>query len=344
MIRRVALVPFYGTGAVLLAFLVVAGVSIGSADLPPSDVWAIVGHQLVGIPEQPWWRETRERIVLDSRLPRTLMAAVVGAMLGLAGALAQRVTRNPLADPYLLGVSSGASFGVMLVIVFGIGAALGPWAMPVAAFLGTLIPIGACLLVASRSRNTVALILMGVAMAQFFSAGVTFVLMVIADERQVTAVVRWTAGGFGATDWSMIMLPVIILLLLGIGVIMAGRRLDLLHAGDEAAAALGMNVPRFRALTLLAVSVLAAVSVSVAGPIGFIGLLVPHVASFLVGVTGRRLLPASALLGALALVGAELLARVLLDGREVPVGVVTSAIGAPIFVVLLYRQFRERIL
>lgn len=344
MIRRVALIPFYGAGAVLLAFLVVAGVSIGSADLPPGDVWAIVGHELIGIPEQPWWRETRQRIVLDSRLPRTLMAAVVGAMLGLAGALAQRVTRNPLADPYLLGVSSGASFGVMSVIVFGIGTALGPWAIPVAAFLGTLVPIGACLLVASRSRNTVALILMGVAMAQFFSAGVTFVLMVIADERQVTAVVRWTAGGFGATDWSMIMLPVIVLVVLGLLLIMAGRRLDLLHAGDEAAAALGLNVQRFRALIMLAVSVLAAVSVSVAGPIGFIGLLVPHVASFLVGVTGRRLLPAAALLGALALVGAELAARAVLDGREVPVGVVTSAIGAPIFVVLLHRQYRERIL
>ncbi|GAA4477132.1 iron ABC transporter permease [Rhodococcus olei] len=338
-VRYVALVAGL-VGALLMALAL--AVSFGSVRIPLGDVWAIVGHRVSGGAFEPWWSPVRERIVLDSRLPRALTAAVVGAALALGGALAQAVTRNPLADPYLLGVSSGAGFGVVVVTVLGVGAgALGAFTLPVAAFLGAMVPLFAALAIGGRHQNVTGVVLVGVAMAQVFSALTMFVLLVIADERQLSAVLRWLTGGFGDARWSTLWWPAITLAVVGVVSMASARWLDLLHAGDDGAAALGMNVRRFRVLVLLGVSVLAGAAVAVAGGIGFVGLLVPHVAGFLVGLGAARLLPVAALLGAVVLVLADLAARAVSASTELPVGVVTALVGAPVFVVMLIRQYRR---
>ncbi|MFJ7624524.1 FecCD family ABC transporter permease [Rhodococcus erythropolis] len=338
----------YGYGALLVglsvALAVVLGlaVSFGSVRIPVGDVWAIVGARLAPGTFETWWTAARESIVIDSRLPRALTAAVVGASLAMSGAVAQAVTRNPLADPYLLGVSSGAGFMVVLVSVLGFGAGLlGVFTIPVAAFVGAMIPLFLALLIGGRYPQPTAIILVGVALAQIFSALITFCILVLADDRHVTSVMHWIAGGFGDARWSTLIFPTITLVVVGTALLLSSRWMDVLQTGDDGAAALGMNVRRFRVLSLLAVSVLAGAAVSVAGGIGFIGLLMPHLAGFIVGTRAIRLLPAAALLGAVAMVAADTAARSVAQSTEVPVGVITALVGAPIFVWMLYRQYRR---
>ncbi|MGC0365135.1 iron complex transport system permease protein [Rhodococcus sp. 27YEA15] len=328
--------------AVALAVVMGLAVSFGSVRIPVGDVWAIVGSRMLPGSFETWWTPARESIVIDSRLPRALTAAVVGASLAMAGAVAQAVTRNPLADPYLLGVSSGAGFMVVLVSVLGIGSGvLGVFTIPVAAFVGAMIPLFLALLIGGRYPQPTAIILVGVALGQIFSALITFVMLVVADERHITGLMHWLAGGFGDARWSTLTFPTLTLLVIGIALLLSAKWMDVLQTGDDGAAALGMNVRRFRVLSLLAVSVLAGAAVSVAGGIGFIGLLIPHLAGFMVGTRAIRLLPAAALLGAVAMVAADTASRSVAQSTEVPVGVVTALVGAPIFVWMLYRQYRR---
>ncbi|MGG7103138.1 FecCD family ABC transporter permease [Rhodococcus sp. 24CO] len=337
-----------GFGALLaglllaLAAMLGLAVSFGSVRIPIGDVWAIVGARLAPGTFETWWSAARESIVIDSRLPRALTAAVVGASLAISGAVAQAVTRNPLADPYLLGVSSGAGFMVVLVSVLGFGVGvLGVFTIPVAAFVGAMIPLFLALVIGGRYPQPTAIILVGVALAQIFSALITFCILVLADDRHVTSVMHWIAGGFGDSRWSTLIFPTVALVVVGVALLLSARWMDVLQTGDDGAAALGMNVRRFRVLSLLAVSVLAGAAVSVAGGIGFIGLLIPHLAGFVVGTRAIRLLPAAALLGAVAMVAADTVARSVSESTELPVGVITALVGAPIFVWMLYRQYRR---
>ncbi|AKE88682.1 MULTISPECIES: iron ABC transporter permease [Rhodococcus] len=327
----------------LLAALVLAlagAVSLGTVNIPFGDVWAIVAHRLAPGAFTPWWTAAREAIVVESRLPRALTAAVVGAALAIAGVVAQAVTRNPLADPYLLGVSSGAGFGVVLVTVLGVGSgALGAFTLPFAAFLGALFPLAGAIAVSLRAHAVTAIVLVGVAMSMVFSAATTFTLLVLGDDRQIGTVMRWLAGGFGDATWSMLAAPALVLLTVGGGVLLCGRQLNLLLVGDDGATALGMDVRRFRILILLAVSLLTAAAVAVSGTVGFIGLLIPHIAGHLVGRNTVRLIPVAAVAGALALVLADMVARSVSGSTELPVGVVTGLLGAPAFLVMLWRSY-----
>lgn len=324
----------------LLAFSVGLGVSLGSVSIPIGDVWAIVAHRIAPDVFAPWWTEAREAIVFESRLPRSLMAAAVGASLAVAGGVAQAVTRNPLADPYLLGVSSGAGFGVVVLTVLGVGAGVwGVFTLPMAAFLGALIPLVGVVMVARRAHDTTAIVLVGAAMTMFFGSLNTFVLLVLGDDHQLGTVMRWLAGGFGDAGWTMLWAPLAILVVAGTIVLLCSRHLDLLLTGDDGATAMGVNVPRFRILMLLLVSLLTAGAVAVSGTIGFIGLLVPHLAGYLTGRTSVRLLPTAAVLGAVALVLADIAARSVSDGAELPVGVVTGVVGGPVFLYMLWRRY-----
>lgn len=338
----------WGTAALIVGLvaalwvLIGLAVSFGSVNIPFGDVWAMVAHRILPGSFETWWTTTRESIVIESRLPRALTAAAAGAALALAGGVAQAVTRNPLADPYLLGVSSGAGFGVVVVTILGVGAgAFGAFTLPAAAFLGAMIPLFLALAIGGRYPQPTAIILVGVALGNIFSALITFVLLVVADEHRLGAVLHWLAGGFGDARWASVLPPGIALLIVGVAVLLTAHKMDLLHTGDDGATALGLNVRRFRILQLLGVSLLAGAAVSVAGGIGFVGLLIPHAASYLVGARAGRLLPVAALLGACALVAADLLARSLMSSQEVPVGVITALVGAPIFLWMLYRQYRK---
>ena len=325
-----------------LACALAGGVALGTVSIPIGDVAAIVAHRIAPGAFTPWWSEARAAIVLESRLARVLTAAAVGASLALAGGVAQAVTRNPLADPYLLGVSSGAGFGVVVLTVFGLGAGtLGLFTLPAAAFLGALLPLVGTVMVARRAHDPTAIVLVGAAMTMVFSALITFTLLVLGDVHQLGTVMRWLAGGFGDASWRMVAVPMVVLAVTGTAVKLASRRLDLLLTGDDGATAMGMNVPRFRVLLLLTVSLLTAGAVAVSGTIGFIGLLVPHLAGYLTGRTAARLLPTAAVLGALALVLADIAARSVSPDSELPVGVVTGIVGGPLFVAMLWRRYRQ---
>ena len=338
--RRRPLWLFLAPLAALLALTIAVGVSLGSVSIPIGDVWAIVAHRLAPGSFAPWWSDAREAIVIESRLPRALMAAAVGASLAVAGGVAQAVTRNPLADPYLLGVSSGAGFGVVVLTVLGFGAGVaGVFTLPAAAFLGSLLPLLGVVLVARRANDTTAIVLVGAAMTMVFGAMNTFTLLVLGDDHQLGTVMRWLAGGFGDAGWTMLWAPLTILLVVGTVVLLFGRHLDLLLTGDDGATAMGVNVPRFRVLMLLLVSLLTAGAVAVSGTIGFIGLLIPHLAGFLTGRTSVRLLPTAALLGAIALVTADIAARAVSEGAELPVGVVTGIVGGPVFLLMLWHRY-----
>ncbi|MFF8289658.1 FecCD family ABC transporter permease [Streptomyces sp. NPDC016309] len=327
---------------VLLLLSVTAGLAIGSVRVPPGEVWGIVAHALGAGPEEPAWSRARETIVLDVRAPRVLLGAVTGAGLSVVGTAMQALVRNPLAEPYLLGVSSGASLGAVAVIVSGAGL-FGAVSLSVSAFAGALVTL---LLVYTTARaggriTSVRLVLAGVAVASVLTA-VTDLLLLTADRgNQAREVLAWTLGGLGGVRWATLWLPAAALLL-GIGVLLVqARSLNLLLAGEEAATTMGLDVPRFRVRMFVLLSLVTGVLVAATGPIGFVGLMLPHVVRLFVGGDHRRVLPTAALAGAVFLVWADVAARTVAAPMEIPVGVLTALCGGPFFLWLMRRDARR---
>ncbi|GGM74784.1 ABC transporter permease [Longimycelium tulufanense] len=340
--RRLPLPVVLSGLSVALVVVASVAVSVGSVWLPLDQVWKIiVDHVFPGVVQRDW-TPVRAAIVWDSRLPRVVMAAVVGAALALSGAVAQAVTRNPLADPYLLGVSSGGGLALVVVTVLGIGSGLlGYVTTPVAAFLGGLAALLVVLTIGSRSGSVTTLLLAGIAVAQICSALTSLIIFLHSRGEAAKQILHWLAGGMGDARWDVLAVPSVVLLVTGALALGAARWLNLLHAGDDTAAALGISPARVRWYGLVGVSLVAGASVAVAGGIGFVGLLVPHAAAFLVGSDLRRLLPTAALLGAVFLVLADLLGRIWSSAGELPAGVVTALVGGPAFAILLARQGRK---
>lgn len=325
-------------GALLVA--TVLAVSLGSVQMPLEQTWRVLAEPVLPGVEADWSR-LHAAIVWNSRLPRVATGAVVGAALALAGGIAQLVTANPMADPYLLGISQGGGFAVCLVSVLGIGAgAAGIATQPIAAFLGGLAALTLVLAVAGRSGSVTALVLGGLAIGQVASALTSLVLHIAATGDQAKQVMFFSVGGLGAARWELLAVPAAVLVGALLVALAVGRWMNLLHAGDDGAAALGMNARRFRVLALIGVSLLGGTAVAVAGGIAFVGLLVPHAAAFLVGSESRRMLSVSALLGAVFLVLADLAARLVVAPTELPVGVLTALVGGPLFLFMLRRHRR----
>lgn len=323
----------------LLLITMTAGVAIGSVSIAPGQVWAIVVHSVrPGLVEQSW-PAVRESIVLDARLPRVVLGAVVGAGLAACGMALQAVVRNPLADPMLLGVSSGASVGAVVILVFGAGA-LQVFTVPLAAFLGAFLALAVVYFLArSGGRMTTArLILAGVAVAEVLSAVASLLIVTSDDPHKTQAAVRWMLGGLGGTTWRMVWVPAVAVLV-GIMVLLAvTRSLNLLYTGEEAAVSLGLDVHRFRAAMFVVVALMVGAMVAVSGTIGFVGLIMPHVVRLLVGADHRRALPAAALLGAAFLVLCDIVARTVATPEELPVGILTALVGGPFFLWLMRRK------
>ena len=322
-------------GAVLLA--TVLGLAIGPVSLPPGQVLVELLDLLPGLDLDSGLSERDATIVTDLRLPRVVLGLLVGAMLSGAGAAYQGVFRNPLADPYLLGVAAGAGLGATLAIVGGIdptGGFTDP--VPLAAFLGALVAvIGTYAVGVTRDRSTSAstLILAGVAVASFFTAVQTYVQQQNADD--IRQVYSWILGRLGTAGWSdvTLLLPYAVLTAV---VLVANRRvLDVLGVGDEEAGSLGLDVARTRLLIVVAASLGTAAAVSVSGLIGFVGIIVPHAVRLLVGSSYRVILPLSMLFGAAFLAMADLIARTAASPAEIPIGVITAFLGAPFFVLVL---------
>lgn len=322
----------------LLIVSVTVAVTIGPADLAPLDVWRSIGDHLTlagGGPTDPALGVLRDGIVWDLRLPRVLTAAAVGAGLAIAGAVMQGLTRNPLADPYLLGLSSGASLGAVAVLVLGVTVLL-----PIAAFAGAVLAMAAALgLAGSLGRITPArTILAGLAVAQLCAAGTSFVIFWSATGDSYREILAWLMGSLAGAGWSAVAIAVGAVGILGTGLAAQGRTLDAFAFGDTAAAALGIAVNRTRWVMLTVVALLTGALVAVSGSIGFVGLILPHAVRLVVGATHRRLLPLSALTGATFLVWADTAARTVFEPRELPVGIVTAFLGAPVFALLLWRR------
>jgi len=309
-------------------------VTIGPADVSLAQVLGSVGTHLglpVGSPVPP----LTDAIVWQLRMPRVLTAAMVGAGLALSGAVMQSVTRNPLADPYLLGLSSGASLGAVCVVILGVG-----FALPAAAFAGALIALFATLNIArvGGSITPGRAVLAGLAIAQLGSAGTSFIIFWAAKGDSYREILNWLLGSLAGSSWSSVLISSVALVVVGTGILLAASRLDAFTFGDTSAASLGLNVNATRWGFLVAVALLTGAMVAVSGAIGFVGLILPHLVRGLSGPGHRRLLPLVAVVGALFLVIADTLARTVFDPRELPVGIITAFIGVPVFILLIKRK------
>lgn len=336
--RRIAPALLGGVGlvALLLASMVVA-VSVGPADLGPGEVWSSIAHHL-GLAPAGDLSLIRDGIVWEIRFPRVLTAAAVGAGLAVSGAVMQALTRNPLADPFLLGLSSGASTGAVLVLLSGMAVML-----PLAAFGGALLAV-VCTLVLARALGVITpsrTVLAGLAVSSFFSAITSLLIFVQAQGDSYRQVLNWLLGSLASTDWGSVRIAWLTLLVVGIPVLLAGRVLDAFAFGDTAATALGVPVSAVRWILLVATALLTAAMVSVSGSIGFVGLVLPNAVRLLVGARHRLLLPLSAVLGAIFMIWVDTCARTLFEPRELPVGIITVLVGAPVFVVVLVKN-RDR--
>ncbi|MFI5754463.1 FecCD family ABC transporter permease [Streptomyces sp. NPDC051569] len=319
--------------AAALAAAVVAGLALGSVRIPPGQVLTI----LTGGAEPSPFRT----IVLDVRLPRVLLGAIVGAGLAVVGTVLQALVRNRLADPFLLGISSGASAGAVLVLVLGIGGGITTTvAMPAAAFAGSLLALVLVYALARQGPTMTGgrLLLAGVAVSYILSALTTLVLVVSARPEHFQEALYWSLGGLGSARWGTLLLPAVVLAA-GIALLMTlARPLDLLLVGEEGATVLGLDTARFRAAVFVLASLVTGVMVAASGAVGFIGLLVPHAARMAVGATHRALLPVAALGGAVVLVAADLAARTVAAPQDIPVGVLTALTGGPLFLWLMRRR------
>lgn len=314
----------------LLAGAVLLGVRFGSVPLSTGEaVRALLGGG----------EATHRTIVLELRLPRVLLGVLVGGGLALAGATFQAILRNPLAEPYILGISGGASVGAVLVLTLGL-AGSGSWVLPLAAFAGALVAIGLVFRVAiasGRAMDVRVLLLAGVVVGAFFSACIAFILSV-SEARTIQSAVLWIMGSLAGTSWRDVVLAAVYSLPAAAVLLTLARPLNALAIGEETAQYLGTDVERVKRIALAVAALLTAAGVAVAGVIGFVGLVVPHAIRLLVGSDHRVLLPLSFLAGAAFLTLADLLARLALAPTEIPIGVITAFVGVPFFLLLLRRS------
>jgi iron complex transport system permease protein len=325
----------------LLGLALIVSVGSGAVHVPAVQVVSTVAQKLLALITGRQLPITPEGVIVwNLRLPRTLLAAAVGAALSVAGVLMQGLLRNPMADPYVLGVSAGASVGaaVALLLLGGVIWQVGVLLTPIFAFLGATLAVALVYLIARVGNRVpvITLLLSGIALNTVLSAVLSF--LIYFSQSQLQALIYWLMGSFAGRGWLQagVIVPY---LLVGLGMaIWLARDLNAMSLGEDAAAMLGVPVERTKLLLLLASTLLTAGAVAMSGVIGFVGLLVPHATRLLFGPDHRLLIPASALTGAIFLVVADLLARVILPNAEMPVGIITSLCGGPFFLYLLRRK------
>src|SRR5690625_118969 len=330
-----------GIALSILLLSIIVSVSIGTDRLPLAHVWLVLVHQLplVGDFVVQLWEPSTEQIILKVRLPRVVLAILVGACLSLAGAGFQGVLRNPLADPYILGVSSGAAVGAAFIILFGLHTTLfGLWTIPIVAFCTALISLFIVLRLANvqGKYQLETIILSGVVVSAFLGSFVS--LMVSLSDKVVNQIVFWLMGSLAMQGWTFTFVLVPYLIIGFIVLIAYSQHLNLFALGERQAAHLGINVNRTRLVILIVSTFITAAAVSIVGTIGFVGLVVPHLVRLIVGPDYRVIIPITAIVGSLYVLWADTLARTLLSPTEIPLGVVTAFLGAPFFGYLLRRS------
>ncbi len=325
----------FAVGALVLFLSVSMAISVGAVSVPLSTVWGIIANKLIPGVITPDWSAGREAIVWDIRLPRAILACMVGAGLSIVGASLQAVTRNPLADPHLLGISAGGAFGAIVALLHT-GLFLGLMTVPLLAFAGalgaTFIVLGVSHFAAATSADR--LVLAGVAVS-FIVMSAANALIFLGDPRAAHTVVFWMLGGLGLAQWSQLIFPLVILVVCGAYLVANARNLNAMTVGDETAATLGIPVGRFRLQVFVVGALITGVMVAFSGIIGFVGLMIPHIVRLIVGGDYARVLPVSAICGAIFLVWADIFARTVMAPDDIPIGIITGLIGGVFFVWLL---------
>lgn len=324
--------------SLILLAAITAGVAIGETSISLPVVFQVLANKLwaAGYVLDP----IDEGIVWNYRLTRAIVAAACGAGLAMAGVILQALLRNPLADPYLLGISAGASTGAVLVAIIGVGA--GAISLSAGAFMGAIGAFTLVALLARSSSNAGQIILAGIAGSQLFNALSAFLITQSASAEQARGIMFWLLGNLSSVRWPAVALSVPVVLA-GLAVCLWHRRaLDAFTFGSQSAAALGIPVRRVQMVLIASAALMTAVLVSIVGSIGFVGLVIPHAVRLLSGVRHARLVPISALSGALFLIGADVLSRTLIKGQVLPIGVITALVGAPVFALILLRGKRSR--
>jgi iron complex transport system permease protein len=316
--------------AFICAFSLFCALSFGAADISFIDVWHSIwpteeGKELGYI----------QRIIWELRMPRAILALLAGCGLAISGLILQTVTRNPLADPYLFGISSGASLGVVILIATtgSIFTAL----TPIAAFIGSLVAMVMLMIIAGRrqSQQVESMLLAGVALSFLFSS-FTNLLLYHTDPQAVSAVLFWTMGSFSRAQWENLLFPAVVITACITFMLAYRRQLNAMLLGDESATTLGINVNRFRIIMLLLSSLITATLVSMCGGIGFVGLMIPHIVRFFISQGTIFGILLTALVGGIFMIWVDILSRTLLNNQELPVGVITAATGSVFFLTLLY--------
>ena len=339
--RRFPLTLWVVVLLVLLLLSVLSSITFGPVDIAIPDVARILVCRIFRSEPAQYaelLQSTTADIIWNIRFPRVLMAMVVGAGLSVSGVVMQAVVRNPLADPYVLGLSSGASLGATLAILLGAFSWFGNYGVSVGAFLGSLVTALFVFTVAFSGKskgNTIKLLLAGMAVSAICSAFTNFVIYTASDAEGIRSVTFWTMGGMTSASWNLLGIPFVVVLL-GVAFFLTQFRvLNTLLIGDESALTLGIQVATIRKVYLVFSSAITGVAVAVSGTIGFVGLIIPHVVRMLVGSDHRRVLVLSTIVGSIFLIWCDVAARMVLGNEELPIGIVTAMIGGPFFVWLM---------
>ncbi|MGN1142188.1 MAG: FecCD family ABC transporter permease [Oliverpabstia sp.] len=326
---------------VFLVFSILAAVTFGNADLSLKEVYSVIAYRLFHIESLAAYGEGAVHdVVWLIRLPRVLLALAVGMALSVCGVVMQAIVQNPLADPYVLGVSSGASLGATLAIMISVGSVFGSNSVGVMAFIGAMITSFAVLTVANMGGKATSgkLILAGMAISSVCSAFSNFIIYITNDKNASSEIVRWTMGSLGGASWDRVTIMFPLTLICALAFWTQYRKLNLMLLGDDVSITLGTDLHRFRTIYLILSSVLVGFAVYSAGMIGFVGLVIPHIIRILFGTDHKRLIPLSALLGASFLIWCDVLCRIILKNSEMPIGVLVAIIGAPCFIYLLVKK------
>ena len=327
---------------VLMVIISIYSISVNSFDMTMKDAWGAVLDRIRGIEPIDYYHSMIDYVAIDVNAPRTIAGIFIGAMLGMAGVIMQTVTRNPLADPYTIGISSAALFGVTISVVFGIcvfPVFVGSTANGINAFVFAMIPAAAIVFVSSFKKLTpTMMILIGIGLMYLFSS-ITTMIKFNASEEKLQEIYSWSIGTLTGLEWKDVV-PILVMFLLMIGILMAmARKINILTAGDNIAHALGENPILIRMICFVISSAGVAVCVCYSGTIGFVGLVAPHIARIFVGNKVSLLIPSSAIVGGLFILIGDVIVRSLPGG--LPVGVVTALIGSPLFVYFLFKSRKQ---
>ena len=323
---------------VILVLTMILATGIGPVSIPFDTVWKIVWNRITGMGDVSEIKMSTQNIVWHLRVPRVLMGAMVGASLTLSGVAMQSFTKNPLASPYVLGISSGATFGATLAIVTGVLSFLGSYAVEGGAFAGSMAAILIVYYMAKSGKEVapIKLVLVGTAVAAMFTAFSNFIVYKAPDDSKIREVTFWTLGSVASAQWEEL-IPVVVTLIPGFLCMYAmSSAMNALLMGESSAVTLGVNVNLVRKITVFLSAALTGMAVAVTGSIGFVGLVIPHIVRSMIGADHKKVIPVSTLIGAIFLVWVDVGARMFDAPGEIPIGIITAMIGAPIFLWMIW--------